>query len=93
MRIGRSPVALLDGAEDQWRGALSLLAELPHRGKPVIFVDRTAGTDSSRRVAVDDKLGSSLAATHLLELGAPVDRFMLERVRGVSPLCPRPRRS
>ena len=45
------------------------LQELPRRGTPVVIVDRVGSTDSHCCVAVDDVLGGTLAAEHLLGLG------------------------
>jgi len=45
------------------------LHELPRRGTPVVVVDRVGSTDSHCFVAVDDVLGGTLAAEHLLGLG------------------------
>jgi LacI family transcriptional regulator len=45
------------------------LQELPRRGTPLVIVDRTGSGDSHCCVAVDDVLGGTLAAEHLLELG------------------------
>jgi len=42
---------------------------LPHRGTPVVLVDRVSVNDHQCSVAVDDVLGGELAATHLLEMG------------------------
>jgi LacI family transcriptional regulator len=45
------------------------LQELPRRGTPLVIVDRTGSGDSHCCVAVNDVLGGTLAAEHLLELG------------------------
>ena len=45
------------------------LQDLPRRGTPLVIVDRIGATDSHCCVAVDDVLGGTLAAEHLLGLG------------------------
>jgi LacI family transcriptional regulator len=45
------------------------LDELPRRGTPIVIVDRIRSTNTHCSVAVDDVLGGTLAAEHLLEMG------------------------
>jgi LacI family transcriptional regulator len=52
----------LDPSSDRLRG-------LPHRGTPVVLVDRASADQSQCSVAVDDVLGGELATSHLLEMG------------------------
>lgn len=54
----------VDGMSDQLR-------QLPQRGIPVVFVDRSPDGSSADwcSVGVNDRLGGELATTHLLDLG------------------------
>lgn len=45
------------------------LEDLPRRGTPLVIVDRTRSLQTHCSVAVDDVLGGTLAARHLLDLG------------------------